>query len=284
MKNDNISIVLIGKNDDYGGNLKHRFKHCLLNLIEEFSEIIYVDWNSDGKSLIEEIGEEIPSCNKINAYIVTSEDIRTETPEYSNYSIVEVVARNIGIRRATKDWILVTNIDILIENFDTQQFDKNTMYTAARTDVPESFHLEHQKTNILLKEIKKNSGNFRTLPDSVVNGVPVWDSGDIWSLVVGCGDFQFAHKEVWDGIRGFEESFGGRCYADSNLMKKGWLNYKIEKCSVPLYHLNHGNQKISKKDEILPMNDRYKCVNNFSETTNTEDWGWKNKNLKKITF
>ena len=134
----------------------------------------------------------------------------------------------------------------------------------------------------MLDEIKQNKQKFKQQPDAVVNGQAVWDSGDIWSLVVGCGDFQFAHKDVWYGIKGFEESFGGRCFADSNLMKKGALMFRTEKALVPIFHLNHGTGKNSKQGEILPMNDRFKCVNEFQETSNNDDWGWKNYKLKII--
>jgi len=248
---EKISVIVIGKNDDYGGNLSHRFTHCLNILTQSFDEIIYVDWKSNGRSLIEEVIDNVKKKDNIKSYIVSEQDIQKNNPEYINYSIVEVLARNIGIRRATNDWILVTNVDVLIEN-------------------------------LLLNSVKENKDRFKMQPDAVVDGKSVWDSGDIWSLVVGCGDFQFAHKNVWHGIKGFEESCGGRCYADSNLMKKGALYFKIEKAKVPLYHLNHGNNKNSLPNEVLPMNYRFVCVNNFTETANTEKWGLSEYNLKTI--
>jgi len=257
---EKISVIVIGKNDDYGGNLSHRFTHCLNILTQSFDEIIYVDWKSNGRSLIEEVIDNVKKKDNIKSYIVSEQDIQKNNPEYINYSIVEVLARNIGIRRATNDWILVTNVDVLIENFDLSQFNEHTLYTSARIDVPQEFHLNYNDSNELLNSV----------------------TGDIWSLVVGCGDFQFAHKNVWHGIKGFEESCGGRCYADSNLMKKGALYFKIEKAKVPLYHLNHGNNKNSLPNEVLPMNDRFVCVNNFTETLNSENWGWSDYNLKTI--
>lgn len=277
-----ISVVLIGKNDNYGGNLIHRFKHSLNILTESFDEIIYVDWKSNEKTLIEEVISDIKNKEKIKSFVVTKEDIVKNNPEYENYSIVEVIARNIGVRRATNDWILVTNVDVLIEKLNLNDFEKDTLYTSARIDIPEDFHLRYDNSQKLLEEIKNNISNFKQQPDAVVNGEAVWDSGDVWSLVVGCGDFQFAHKDVWYGIKGFEESFGGRCFADSNLMKKGALLYKTKKSDTKVFHLNHGTTKNSLSGEILPMNDRFVCVNNFTETSNSENWGWNNYELKKI--
>lgn len=277
-----VTVVLIGKNDDYGGNLTHRFKHCLNVLTSSFDEIIYVDWNSSDKTLIEEIIQEIERKEKIKTYVVSKEDIKKNNPEYENYSIVEAIARNIGIRRASNDWILVSNVDILVENIDVDKFDKETMYTSARYDVPEDVHLRFDDTSKLLRHVKENINSLKRQPDSVVDGNAVWDSGDVWSLVVGCGDFQFAHKNVWYGIKGFEESLGGRCYADSNLMKKSFLNFNTSKCDVVLFHLNHGSSKKTNPNEILPMNDRFSAVNNFDKTTNPENWGWYNYNLKEL--
>jgi hypothetical protein len=279
---EKISVVVIGKNDDYGGNLTHRFTHCLNILTQSFDEIIYVDWKSNGKSLIEEVIDNVERKDNIKSFIVSEEDIQNNNPEYINYSIVEVLARNIGIRRATNDWILVTNVDVLIESFDLSQFNDHTLYTSARIDVPQEFHLNYNNSIELLNSVKENKDKFKMQPDAVIDGKSVWDSGDVWSLVVGCGDFQFAHKNVWYGIKGFEESCGGRCYADSNLMKKGALYFKIEKAKVPLYHLNHGTNKNSSPNEILPMNDRFVCVNDFTNTSNSESWGWSNYNLKTI--
>jgi hypothetical protein len=280
--NEKISVVIIGKNDDYGGNLTHRFIHCLNVLTQSFDEIIYVDWKSNGKPLIEEVIENIKYKDKIKSYIVSEQDIQNNNPEYIDYSIVEVIARNIGIRRSTNEWILVTNVDVLIEKFDLSEFDKQTLYTSARIDVPQEFHINFNDSMELLNSIKENKNSFKMQPDAVIDGKSVWDSGDVWSLVVGCGDFQFAHKDVWYGIKGFEESYGGRCYADSNLMKKGAIYFDIKKAQVTLYHLNHGTNKNSLPNEILPMNDRSVCVNNFKETSNSENWGWSNYNLKKI--
>jgi hypothetical protein len=279
---EKISVVIIGKNDDYGGNLIHRFTHCLNVLTQSFEEIIYVDWKSNGKTLIEEVIENIVRRDKIKSYIVTEQDIENNSPEYINYSIVEVIARNIGIRRSTNEWILVTNVDVLIEGFELSEFNKHTLYTSARIDIPQEVHINYNDSIELLNFIKENKDKFKMQPDAVIDGKSVWDSGDVWSLVVGCGDFQFAHKDVWHGIRGFEESCGGRCYADSNLMKKGSLYFDIKKAQVPLYHLNHGTNKNSLPNEILPMNDRFVCVNNFTETSNSENWGWSNYNLKTI--
>jgi hypothetical protein len=73
--NEKISVVIIGKNDDYGGNLTHRFTHCLNVLTQSFDEIIYVDWKSEGKPLHEEFIDELEITGKLTCYTVTQDDI-----------------------------------------------------------------------------------------------------------------------------------------------------------------------------------------------------------------
>ena len=59
-----------------------------------------------------------------------------------------------------------------------------------------------------------------------------------------------------------------------------YLNEQIDNFTdITLYH---GTNKNSLPNEILPINDRIVCVNNFKETSNSENWGWSNYNLKKI--
>ncbi len=50
-----ISAVVTAKNDGYGGNLNFRAELALNQMIRVFDEVIYVDWCSNEKSLVEEL-------------------------------------------------------------------------------------------------------------------------------------------------------------------------------------------------------------------------------------
>ena len=276
-----ISVVIMSKNDDYGGNLHHRAIHCLTCFIENFDEVIYVDWKSAKNSLIEDIKDKLPHTSKLKVYEVSKEDIQKNNPEYVDYSIVECLGRNIGLRRTTKEWILVSNIDVLIEKINLSNYRADTLYTATKRHIPQELHLQHKNTAQLLQKIKEYYPHFKLDPDG---GSPeagdIWDPGDFWSLVVGCGDFQFASKNVWHRMRGFEEEAGGRSYADSNLMKKGYIYANIKKAHEDIFHLDHGTSKEMLPEEILPNNDRFEFVRDFDATTNSENWGWANYPIK----
>ena len=48
-----ISVVLCGRNDNYGGHLNERFSYSINGFLQVFDEVIYVDWNTDpGKKIL----------------------------------------------------------------------------------------------------------------------------------------------------------------------------------------------------------------------------------------
>ena len=79
-----ICAVITSRNDNYGGNLTHRAKLSLVNFIERYDEVIYVDWNSHDKSLIEEIRKFLPKKNKLTHVLITTNDVKNLDESYSS--------------------------------------------------------------------------------------------------------------------------------------------------------------------------------------------------------
>lgn len=271
MSNKKKAAVVVGRDDNYGENLHHRARLCMGDLTSQFDRVFYIDWKTLNKTLIESSGI---VNDKIEVISVTEDIIENKYPNYIDYPIVESIARNIGIRTAIDngyEWILSTNIDCIIDTIDVEALDRDTLYTARRRNVPQDFHLNNPVNINILKEIKNN---FTQAQLSVVNGQPVWDKGDIWSLAVCCGDFQLAHSSLWSDIRGFEEAAAGRAYADSNLMKRPiMIGKKTAVLDIDIFHLDHTNTSFRLPGEHLPLNDMYTFVEGFEKSTNTKDWG-----------
>ena len=265
------AAVVVGRDDNYGENLHHRARLCLNNLAKQFDKIFYVDWKTLDKTLTDSAAIQNP---KISTISVSLEYIQTKYPQYVNYPIVENIARNIGIRSAVDenyDWVLSTNIDCIIDDINFNNLSRDTLYTARRRNVPESYHLNNK---ITLELLKTNKDQFSVAPLSVVDGKAVWDKGDIWSLVVCCGDFQLAHSSLWSSIRGFEEAAAGRAYGDSNLMKRPIMIGKTTNIlDIDLFHLDHSNKAFRLPNEFLPLNDMQAYVENFQKSMNTKNWG-----------
>ena len=272
----NKCAVIVSRNDNYGGDLIHRATLCLNNLLQTFNAIFYVDWKCvNDKSLIEELPESIQNHPKLFTYKITKQFIKDNIPSVYNIPIVEVLGRNLGVRKAIEngyDWICSTNIDVMIGEFDVDNLDKDTIYSARRYNVPREVYLKNPNITTLIY----TKDQYKRAQLSVIDGKSVWDPGDIWSLTVGCGDFQLAHKSLWKEVRGFEEEMIGRAYADSNLMKKPILiGKKSALIDINIFHLDHETSSYRESEEYLPVNDKSKYVNSFTKSTNTKDWGLK---------
>jgi hypothetical protein len=137
----------------------------------------------------------------------------------------ETLGRNIGIRRATGDYIVSTNIDVIaprrdqLEQTIKNELNDKTFYTISRryTDWKqiEEFHggeRKYSEWEALRDHLIENSEE-RTTGESVVEG-------DNYSIINCCGDFQLAHRDIWNEIRGFEEELIYVLYSDTNVQKK----------------------------------------------------------------
>lgn len=273
-----LTTIITSRNDNYGYNLIQRARFCLLNAINVSDEIIYTDWKPFmGRSLIDELRDDLPRTGKIRHIRVEREFIRSNLPNYYNYPIIEVLGRNIGIRRASNNWILSTNIDIIFDRPLLETYDSNTLYVGRRQDISIGRYSGLKNIDDLRRVI--SNGRFSKKPYAILNGIPVHDKNDTWTPVVCCGDFQLAHRDVWNNIRGFEETLKGRLYADGNIFKKAILmGNKIEVDErINAYHLDHeGFNCPSKKEpgENLP-NNSYEMYINLESTTNADDWGFR---------
>lgn len=273
--NDKITVVIVSRDDNYGGNLQRNAIVCLRNMINVMDEVIYVDWKPfNNVSLIDSIRDYLPKTGKLKHIKVEREHIEEYIPECIDYPIVEVVGRNVGIRHATGDWIISTNIDIICYRPNVKKYNKDCFYVGRRRDVRIGDNwtvpdIEHYVRNL-------SANDYPQKQYSVIDGKPVWDKDDIWSLVVCCGDFQIAHKTLWNGIKGFEESLTGRCAADGNVMKKANISGFMTGVDneVLIYHLLHEENVVDREPgEYLPKNNMWESLAGWNTPTNKADWG-----------
>jgi len=264
-----ISVVLTSRNDNYGDSLKHRAFLSLQNFITRYDEVVYVDWNSEGESLLEGLKRLLSFRGNLKHIIVSSTDISQIIPSLS-VPFTDVLGRNIGIRRASHDFMLSSNIDI-IAGYPSCVLKNGVVYTAARRNVPQEVYAGSQDPVAMGDALMTDYMSIPTAPDSVdIGGNAIWDPGDNFSLVVCGGDYQVAHKDVWHRIRGFEESMIYRGYADSNLMRKGQIYFHNEKIYVPIFHLNHTSNSMA----VHQMNSQQEYGHLFQGTRNSDTWGF----------
>lgn len=277
------SVCIVSRNDNYGGNLIERSTYCLNSMIDTFDEVWYVDWNSpeDAGSLLNVIKPNLELKGNLHHIVVTSDIasiLTNNDPDAAK--CCEVLGRNIGIRRATGDYIVSSNIDIIapskveLEKF-IKSSDKNTFYTISRrhTDLK------------AIQELKLKFNDWRDIRDELVNVSQErhYDekvvTGDDYSLINCCGDFQIAHKDIWNSVRGFEEELIYVLYSDTNVQKKAVMHgFDLKAVYSPaLFHIDHGPggagfmTGINKK-----TNNMNRAVTTQHETWNDDTWGYSN--------
>jgi hypothetical protein len=280
----NKSAILLGcRNDGYKED--ERIVTCLTSMVETFDEVWFCDWNSPSENgpLLWKLKDQIPQIGKIRHFIINEDIAKILThnnPKVSPFN--GVISQNIMLRRCEADWIVCSTMDIVApkkENLDKFLLtaNKNTFYSVSRRDIEYS-DLENFGFD--------NWREFRNKLD-IESQPRYWPAkvtpNDEYSLINCCGDFQLAHKDVWNKIKGFEEQMLYACFVDTNAQKKAVLNgFNLEAhYDLPLYHLSHtgmGNDGSSPSKQHY--NDVWDWVERFTESQNTEDWGLGNTEIE----
>lgn len=277
-----ITAVIVSRNDNYGGHLNERATYCFNSAIETYDEIIYIDWNSPTHSLLYDIKNNINFKGNFKHMVITPE-VASHLTKYDPdaQKCCEVLARNIGLRRATGDWVVSTNIDIIHpkrEKLEEQikSLDQNTFYTISRRDINWDTIKEFHSGEIKFQE-------WRSLRDYLYSGIEEryfeekTISGDGYSLINCCGDFQIAPRYIWEEIKGMEEELIYSLYADTNVQKKAVMHgFKLKALYEPaLFHIEHGRGGGGFLDGInKKTNNPYKAITYQKETSNLDSWGF----------
>lgn len=133
-----LSIIVSGRNDNYGGQFTKNLQQFLLNtsaLLPE-AEIIVVEWNPPGdKPPLSTLWPE-----GVKGKIVTiPSEVHKEALNPLRLPLLEYQAKNAGIRRAEGDFILCMNPDTLISRRLAEEIseglDSFTYYRTNRTDI-----------------------------------------------------------------------------------------------------------------------------------------------------
>ncbi len=277
-----LSIVATTRNDNHGGDLLKRtqaFVNSVYVQAKKFNlrvELIIVEWNPPAdKPLLKEVlvgpEQDIPVSLR---YIVVPKEIH-ETYRFSDsLPLYQMIAKNVGIRRAKGEFILCTNIDVLFSDlcFSTlaeRKLEKGAFYRANRCDVPKEVldyathkeQLVYSRANILRRlgnapghEAIKGPKWIFEYPKfaTFLNGILLF----IWRLThkdefahflidfMACGDFTLMSREDWMDIDGYVELDMYSIHIDSmglwSACAKGkkQVIFEYEAC---IYHIDHEN-------------------------------------------
>lgn len=143
-----LSIVLTGRNDNFGGDFNQRlfsalaYNHRLLTEAGVEYELVFVEWRPVAERMLlsDLIREQLPDVSPhLIAYEVDERyhDAFSQNPRLQFH---EFIAKNVGIRRALGSYVLVTNTDIylsrdIVNMIAKQAFRPMVLYRATRVDL-----------------------------------------------------------------------------------------------------------------------------------------------------
>lgn len=162
-----LSIVMVGRNDNYGGDFAARLQRCLKNTVDGLSrecirsEVIFVNYNPLPEPKIEDFIAWPSSTEHVSMCALTIPPAVHEQMVQSgmrkNLPVLEYVAKNAGIRRAEGEYVLCMNPDILIPEEFFSRFKglmgQNCYYRTNRYDflMPENVSEAHHIKNLVTK-------------------------------------------------------------------------------------------------------------------------------------
>jgi hypothetical protein len=241
-----LSIVVTGRHDNYGGDFNDRFFTALRFNHERLAErgvpfeVILVEWNPvpDRPTLCEVAARECPALAGLLRGVVVAREYHLAFTQNPRIPYLEYPAKNVGIRRATAPFVLVSNTDILlgrhvVDTIAGRRIRPGVVYRAPRYDIK----LGADQVRIGWDGLEDPSNHIRrpTL------GPPLFAGGS--------GDFALADRETFHALRGYNEVYrAGRHGIDHNfLVKAHGAGVPIEDIGGPVYHINHvGSYRISK--------------------------------------
>lgn len=319
-----LSIVVTTRNDDHGGNLHQRTQIFINGVLEQcrrynFSaELIVVEWNppADRPRLKEAYEWPVQNGPCRVRIIGVPPEIHNKLEHSDRLPLYQMIAKNVGIRRAKGEFVLATNIDILfsdelIQFFTKKQLQQRCMYRIDRYDVPSDVppsapvkeQLDYCKNNFFRIGGKCGTWNTKTGQYSVIytkkhfemfytDPTPV----RVPLFTNACGDFTILSKNDWLSVRAYPEWNMYSFHIDSILCFSAYhagCKEIILEDPMRIYHIEHQAGWTPEGDKTLTnylsskgipkiSNEEFNDlaiqmrVRNQSFIANKEDWGYAN--------
>jgi hypothetical protein len=144
-----LSVVATARNDDHGGNPLYRMQLFVDGLIAQCdrhklrTELVLVEWNPPGdRPRLAEVLSWPPNDGWCRVRIIeVPPELHARLEHADRLSLFQMIAKNVGIRRAHGRFVLATNIDILfsdklMEFLAAGKLDESRVYRVNRVDVP----------------------------------------------------------------------------------------------------------------------------------------------------
>jgi hypothetical protein len=178
-----FSFIVTTRNDNHGGNmyLKNQFfvNRWAYNVkkLDINCELIIVDWNSK-KNLRNKIIIPKLNANQSIRIIEVPNRIHKKFKNYKKLNMFQMIAKNVGARRALGKYLILTNIDIIFSNsllefLKNKKLNENFIYRVDRYDINfnkfDNFKITEQSLDSNVTHINKKYYTY-----DVVKNIKYW--------------------------------------------------------------------------------------------------------------
>lgn len=235
-----LSIIITGRNDDFGGNFNARlfgaleFNHAHLTARGIPHEFVFVEWRPvSGKLWLSEVlvdrySHLVPQSLSCFVADAAYHDAYSLNPKLQ---FQEFIAKNIAIRRCRGAFILTTNTDVylsrgMLDVLAARGLEQRVLYRTVRIDLKD--------------EVDCSTIDWATLEDDRnydhVNAIepPYYTNAS--------GDFLLLDRDSYQQLRGFNEVYrAAKVHMDSNFCRKAYsAGMRLQALDAPVYHVGLG--------------------------------------------
>tara|TARA_A100001388_G_C28768954_1_gene502585 strand:+ start:1530 stop:3191 length:1662 start_codon:yes stop_codon:yes gene_type:complete len=294
-----LSIIVYGRNDNYGYNLHKRAAislNCLAEILtEESDEILFVDYNTpdDFPTFPEAISDTLTNLAKrrIRILRVRSDEHIKRFGKLTHLKTLEPIARNVALRRSNPNnrWILSTNTDMIIIPRGSKSLSNHLkelpsgIYCTPRFEIPETVWESYNRMDPKgVIKLTKSYGKSLHL-NEVVEGYK-------WIRYDAPGDFQLFERQDLFDIYGFNEEMFLGWHVDSNISKRLFLKYGVINDALPFvfgYHCDHTRQVTPMHRHNSPQNNPDRFIFQVKKSKvekQSKKWGLSSVNIEEISL
>ncbi|HEX5269647.1 MAG TPA: hypothetical protein VFW33_04125 [Gemmataceae bacterium] len=189
-----LSVVATSRNDDHGANLQRRMQTFVNSFVAQCkrhdfaAELILVEWNppADRPRLAQALRWPADTAPCQVRIIEVPEALHRRLAHADALPLYQMIAKNVGIRRARGRFVLATNIDILFSDeliacLKRGGLEEGKIYridrTDVETDVPVDAPVDQQLAYCRTHHLRLNTalGTFPMTPD----GLPAMAADDV---------------------------------------------------------------------------------------------------------
>jgi hypothetical protein len=235
-----LTLIVTGRNDDFGGDFNGRFFRALEFNRAQLSaagiphEFVFVEWRplADRRYLAVELAERFSEWppSELRSYVVDPayHDALSLNPRLR---FQEFIAKNVGSRRARGQFVLTTNTDIYLSRgvvhfLASRKLEPGVLYRAARHDLKGQSDPSFIDWDVLEDERNWEVVN-RIKPPRYTNA---------------SGDFLLLDRDTTQRLRGFNEVYrNAKIHLDANFCIKAYASgVRIVDIGAPVYHVGRG--------------------------------------------